>query len=153
MTLTKVPASGMGEPEQLALTGREAYWPAISRSGNRLAYQRRVTDSNIWRLALSGPGVASGPPTRVIFTTRLEWGAQYSPNGKRIVYESDRSGVNGIWVCDADGFNAQELYLQPGAGSGTARWSPNGQFVAFGSLAEANTDIYVIRAGGGNQFD
>ena len=70
MSLWKVPASGAGEPEQLPFTGGEASWPAISRSGNRLAYQRGVFDTNIWRLSLSGPGVASGPPARFIASTR-----------------------------------------------------------------------------------
>ena len=65
-SLWRVPASGAGEPEQLPFTGGEASWPAISRSGNRLAYQQWLVTTNIWRLSLSGPGVASGPPARFI---------------------------------------------------------------------------------------
>src|SRR5262249_37599555 len=68
-SLWKVPASGEGAPEQLQYTGGDASSPAISRSGNRLAYQRQAIDENIWRLSLSGPGVATGPPTRFIAST------------------------------------------------------------------------------------
>ena len=148
-SLWRVPASGAGEPEQLPFSGGEAYCPAISRTGNRLAYQRGVFDPNIWRLSLSGPGVATGPPARFIASTREDVAAQYSPDGKRIAFESDRSGVHGIWVSDADGSNAVELFSRAGASCGTARWSPDGQRIAFDFNPEGNFDIYVIRASGG----
>jgi eukaryotic-like serine/threonine-protein kinase len=147
-SLWKVPASGAGKPEQLLLSGQAADWPAISRNGNRLAYQRAVSDVNIWRLALSGPGVASGSPTRLIDSTRLESSPHYSPDGKRIAFESDRSGVYGTWVSDAHGSNAVELFLRTGWGCGTAQWSPDMQRVTFDCVAEGNLDIYVMRANG-----
>ena len=149
-SLWKVPASGSGEPEQLPFSSGDAFWPAISRSGNRLAYQRGAAfDLNIWRLSLSGPGVAAGPPARFIASTRSDASAQYSPDGKRIAFESGRSGVHGIWISDAEGSNAVELLPQEGAASGTPRWSPDGQRVAFDFNQEGNADIYVIRASGG----
>jgi Tol biopolymer transport system component len=148
-SLWRVPASSSAEPEQLPFTG-EAYLPAISRIGNRLAYAKQSTpDSNIWRLSLSGPGVASGSPARFITSTRTDTAPQYSPDGQRIAFESDRSGVYGIWVCDADGANAVELFSRAGASAGTARWSPDGQRVAFDFTPGRNSDIYVIRAAGG----
>ena len=62
-SLWKVPVSGSGEPEQLPFSSGDAFWPAVSRSGNRLSYQRgEAFDVNIWRLSLSSPGVAAGGP-------------------------------------------------------------------------------------------
>jgi Tol biopolymer transport system component/DNA-binding winged helix-turn-helix (wHTH) protein len=151
-SLWKVPASGAGEPEQLLqFSGRAVSCPTISRSGNRLAYQRGVWDPNIWRLSLSGPGVAAAPPARFIASTRFEAVAQYSPDGKRIAFESDRSGVQSIWVSDADGSNAVDLLPGISATSGTPRWSPDGQRIAFDCDMEGKRtyDIYAIRASGG----
>jgi eukaryotic-like serine/threonine-protein kinase len=150
MNLWKVRASGVGEPQRLPFGSGEARRPAISRTGSQLAYERRVTDINIWRLLLSGPGVAGGPPTRFIASTHWDSAAQYSPDGKRIAFESERTGVHSIWVSDADGLNVEELFSRAGAGSGSARWSADGQRVAFDSNAEGNFDIYVTRATGGN---
>jgi Tol biopolymer transport system component len=130
-SLWRVPASGAAEPAQLPFSVGEAYGLAISRTGNRLAYQRVAFDSNIWRLSLSAPGVASGVPVRFIYSTRHDLAPQYSPDGKRIAFESDRSGVHGIWISDADGSHAVELLPREGAASGTAHWSPDGQRIAF----------------------
>jgi Domain of unknown function (DUF5050) len=42
-----------------------------------------------------------------------------------------------------------ELLPRAGATCGTARWSPDGQRIAFEFAPEKNFDIYVIRASGG----
>jgi Tol biopolymer transport system component len=141
-SLWRVPVSGARDPERLPFGVGEASCPAVSRSGNRLVYQREMSDANIWRLSLSGPGVASGPPVRLIASTRMDAVAQYSPDGMRIAFESDRSGVKGIWVIDAEGSKAVELLSGQGS---TPRWSPDGQRVAFDFSAE--TGIGPIRTG------
>ncbi len=101
------------------------------------------------RLSLFALGVAARSPARFIASTRHDSAPQYSPDGKRIVFESERTGIHGLWVCNADGSNAIELFSRADAGAGTARWSPDGQRIAFDFDPEANADIYVIRANGG----
>lgn len=145
-SLWKISASGARGPERLPF-GIDGYSLAISRSGSRLAYERRVRDDNIWRLPLSGSGVTGGPPARFIFSTLRDYTPQYSLDGKHIAFASDRTGVLGIWVSDADGSNPVELFSH--AGTGSPSWSPDGQRIAFGSNLEGNDDIYVIRANGG----
>jgi Tol biopolymer transport system component len=147
-TLWKLPVSVAAEPEQLPFNTGEAFWPAISRSGNRLAYQRWMIDANIWRLSLSGPGVASGPATQLIASTRWDLAAQYCPDSKRIAFESDRSGADGIWVSDADGSSPVELFSRRGEQTGAPCWSPDGQRVAF-AFGLGKREIYSIRASGG----
>jgi Tol biopolymer transport system component/DNA-binding winged helix-turn-helix (wHTH) protein len=148
-SLHRVKASGQAKPQLLLFGGGRASWPAISRNGNRLAYQQSVFDTNIWRLSLSNLGAAAGPPGQLIHSTRSDFGGQYSPDGKRIAFFSDRTGVGSIWVCDADGANAVELFSQTGRGLGSPSWSPDGKRIAFDSNLEGNTDIYVVRASGG----
>ena len=146
--LWSVPANGSSEPQPLPIKDASINL-SISRAGNRLAYERILFTKHIWRFSLSRSGDAAGPPVQFIASTRFEDDPQYSPDGKRIAFDSDRSGARGIWVSDADGVNRVELFSQPGALSANPRWAPNGERLAFDSNAAGNRDIYVIRANGG----
>jgi len=149
MTLWRIVLSGSREPEQLSFGRGDGSGPAISQNGNRLAYERRAYDPNIWRLSLSGSGVGEAAPVRFIASTRYDWTPEYSPDGKHIVFASGRAGNSGIWVSDADRDNAVLLFSQAGKFVGSPCWSPDGQRVAFDSNLAGSMDIYVIRASGG----
>ena len=82
-------------------------------------------------------------------STRMDQSAQYSPDGKRIAFTSNRTGVNSIWVSDADGTNAVALFSQPGKVLGSPIWAPDGKRIAFDSNLEGDMDIYIVRASGG----
>jgi len=133
----------------VAVVGQSISSLTISRQGNRLAYTQETSDANIWRMELLGSMVQSNSMTRLISSTRLDFMPQYSPEGKRIVFQSDRSGSSELWVCDSEGKNPVQLTTFGGPLTGTPRWSPDGQRIAFDSRLEGNADIYVISAEGG----
>jgi Tol biopolymer transport system component/predicted Ser/Thr protein kinase len=144
--LWRVSASG-GTPQPVAEAGENAFEPAISRKENRLAYVHHTYDENVWRLDLAG-GKASGPPTKLIASTWQDNAPQYSPDGKKIAFGSDRSGGYEIWDCNADGSGTVQLTTL-GGHSGTPRWSPDSSRIAFDATVNGSTDIFVIDAGGG----
>jgi len=150
--LWRIGVAGSGKPVRLASVGEDGIYPSISRQGNRLAYTRSFVDTNIWRLELSGlqskhsSPVPKGAP--FIASTRAETAAQFSPDGKRVAFASDRSGTYEIWACDSNGLNVVQL-TTIGAYSGTPRWSPDSQRIAFDSNVEGQYEIYVVSANGG----
>jgi Tol biopolymer transport system component len=146
-SLWRVSASG-GTPERLAVGGHYVPGVAISRQGNRLAYVQWSGDFNIYRIDVSGPTGSVGPPVKLTDSTRLDYAPQYSPDGKRIVFQSDRSGSQEIWVCDSDGANPVQV-TSLGKWAGTPRWSPDGRQIAFDLSAGSEGGIYVISAEGG----
>lgn len=151
LSLWKIPITG-GEPERVAAAGQYARSPSISRAGNRLAYVEAFDDTNIWRIEVpssAGRTLTGSPgsPTPLIYSTRLDHSPQFSPDGKKIVFISNRSGREAIWVCDSDGANA--VQLESDYRSGTPRWSPDGRYIAFDSRKEDTSDIYVVSAEGG----
>jgi Tol biopolymer transport system component len=93
--------------------------------------------------------MAAGAPSPFLASTRAEQGAQYSPDGTRIAFDSVRSGPYGVWVSDADGSNIEHLFSRSGRVCGNVDWSPDGQRIAFNSNLEGNHDIYTIRVSGG----
>ena len=58
----------------------------------------------------------------------------FSPDGSKIAFESDRTGTVEIWTCKKDGSDLMRLTNFGAAQfTGPPRWSPDGQKIAFGS--------------------
>ncbi len=70
---------------------------------------------------------------------------EWSPDGQKIVFDSNRDGNFEVYVIDADGSNVQRLTHNDKADARPA-WSPDGQRIVFHS----NHEIYVMDADGGN---
>jgi Tol biopolymer transport system component/predicted Ser/Thr protein kinase len=154
LRLLRISATG-GNPTPVAVGEENACTLAISRKGDRLAYSQEFGDTNVWRIGTRGSGGTAGP-TRLISSTRQDFGPQFSPDSKRIAFTSARSGSNEIWVCDAEGQNGLQLTSFGGPDVGSPRWSPDGRQIVFDSKATGNDskatgdrDIFVISAEGG----
>jgi Tol biopolymer transport system component/DNA-binding winged helix-turn-helix (wHTH) protein len=142
--LWKIPRGG-GEPERLQF-GQEAVEPSIQ--GNRLVYAHPTANINIWRRRLNSLASA-GPSDRFIYSTRMESGPQFSPDGSKIAFESTRSGAYEVWMCRSDGTGVVQL-TRFNSSTGSPRWSPDGQQIAFDSRAPGNADIFVVDSQGGS---
>jgi Tol biopolymer transport system component/tRNA A-37 threonylcarbamoyl transferase component Bud32 len=143
--LFRIAADGGGPPRTLGL-GEGAMMPVFSSDGRRLAYAHAFQDANIWRLDLTAKDVVS---EQLIASTFREVFPQYSPDGKRIVFYSDRTGRDQIWVCNSDGSNAAPITSIDASITGTPRWSPDGQQITFDSNAGGTFSVYAVRAEGG----
>jgi serine/threonine protein kinase len=142
--LWRVAASAGAKPQRLPF-GQGVTTPAISVHGARLAFMRHTLDANIWRATLSDAGGTAPRPARFVSSTQNDWNPQYSPDGTHLAFESTRTGQSAIWVSNADGSNAVEVFSRADRHAGTPRWAPDSERIAFDSTAEGNFDIYVIR--------
>lgn len=114
---------------------------AAARRAPVLVYSVLQHDLNIWRLDLKSPG-GRDRWRRVIASPGQDASPQYSPDGKRICFRSDRSGEEQLWVSDADGNNAVQVTrgaLWPSVG----RWSPDGRAIVFNNARSG--EIYIAR--------
>ena len=146
-SLWRISASG-GQPQRVVGAGENASDPSISRRGNQLAYWVWKQWDTIWRLNLKDERHPAGSPTRVLSANGSSWRPSLSPDGKKIVFESDRMGYGDIWVCDSDGSNCTQLTTMQGV-SGTGRWSPDGRYIVFESLVKDFYRVYIVEAAGG----
>jgi eukaryotic-like serine/threonine-protein kinase len=147
----RFPTSGDGAPEVLPL-GNTVRDVAVSLRAQRMVFSRAFYDNNIWRLPLRDPGPTGELPVgkKFISSTLLEDNPQYSPDGSKIAFESNRNGAMEVWLCNADGENAMPLTKFGGLPSGTPRWSPDGKWIAFDHMEDGVWGIFVIRAEGGS---
>src|SRR5271170_7424887 len=86
--------------------GHDVWDVTVSSSGHRLVYVQGSTNTNIWQLDLQGPRAQAH---KLIVSSAGQEAPSISPDGRRIAFESDRSGNLEIWVCDSDGSNALQL--------------------------------------------
>lgn len=127
--LWAIPTRG-GAATRIAGAGPATWHPTVAREGGQMAAQKIVRSSGVYCLPLEGePG--KNTPTVVTATNGRNEGPQLSPDGRRLVFMSDRSGFVDIWVSNRDGSSAVQLTNLHG--SGTPRWSPDGLWIAFDS--------------------
>lgn len=146
--LWRMPSEG-GTPMRLEGIGLDARQPSIARSGGRLVYSQQSIDTNIWRIQTRAGAGDSDSRIKVIGSTRRDENPHLSPDGKKIAFESNRSGSRELWLADADGSNQLQLTNFAGPLTSNARWSPDGRELAFDSRPEGHAQIYLINANGG----
>jgi Tol biopolymer transport system component len=141
-SLWKVSLAG-GEPERIGISGDNAFRPTVSHQGNRLAYTQLSGGTQVYTVGLEG---SKGENNAVKFldSTRDDTSPQFSPDGKRVTFESNRSGTHEIWMCDRDGRNLVQLTSFGKGFAGTPRWSPDSKNITFDYRGAENADVYVV---------
>jgi Tol biopolymer transport system component len=102
------------------------YSPEVSPDGAWVLFQSSRTRDGvqIFRMRPDGSG-----QQRLTDVARDHWGARWSPDGRRIVFVSDRQGADRLWVMDADGKNQRRLTREdtlPGTIEAQPSWAPAG---------------------------
>ena len=142
--MARVPVQG-GASQPLVGAGSDAHSGSI-RGGRMVYVQDSPTPATIYRLA--GRGAGNRAPEPLIASVGGNTNPSYSPDGRKIAFESARGGVSNVWISDADGSHPVQL-SSFGSHSGTPRWSPDGRKLVFDSVQEGNWDVYVVDVEGG----
>ncbi len=130
------------DPSPTGIYGEFPIQFSYSRRAARLVYSLIQNDPNIWRLRF-------GPPPdwrRIAASSGQDASPQYSPDGRRIAFRSDRTGEEQIWVSGSDGDNPAQVTSGRGRPS-VPRWSPDGRFLVFNDAA--STDMFLAEESGG----
>jgi TolB protein len=99
-------------------------------------------NTDIYRVSSAG-----GQSTRLTDSPGIDIGGSFSPDGSKIVFESDRSGSQQIYVMNADGSDQRRISFFGGRAA-TPEWSPRGDQIAFTHIA-GDFRIAVMSPGGG----
>ncbi len=78
--------------------------------------------------------ITGGAATRIVGGLSFESQPTYAPDGKTIAFLSDRSGVENLWIADADGSNPRAVSKDQKTNDrpqimASPTWTPDGEFI------------------------
>lgn len=119
----------------------------VARGGTMIAFDRAAatTPPDIFVAATDGTGVRQ-------LTTHpgFDFWPDWSPDGRRITFTSDRGGKPDIYAMAPDGSDVRQLTDESNGAQGS-EYSPNGQRILFVTFASGVPQIAVMDADGGER--
>ena len=113
--------------------------PHLSPDGRRVAAYRTVQgNTDIWLL----DGTRS---TRFTFDSSRHLFPLWSPDGKYIVFDSNRKGHRDLYIKASNGAGSEELLLESAQDKTAYDWSRDGRYLLYSSLdPQTSRDIWVL---------
>lgn len=100
---------------------------------------------DLYTLPLSG-----GSAIRLTSGSGFDAQPRFSPDGKTIVFVSDRSGGENLWLVDADGRNVRPLTRGNAQMFASPEWAPCGQYIVASRSQGGNFDLWMYHKDGGS---
>jgi dipeptidyl aminopeptidase/acylaminoacyl peptidase len=108
--------------------------PVISPDGTQVVYAvttisdvaTNKTASNLWL----APADGRTPPRQLTTTDKKDRRPRWSPDGSKILFESNRSGESQLWMIELAGGEARQI-TTISSGANNAVWSRDGRRIAF----------------------
>jgi len=123
-TLTWVDRSGREEP--IRAPARAYTYPRISPDGTRLAVGIRDQEQDIWIWDFARETLS-----RFTFEPSSEWYPLWTPDGRRLIFDSARGGAQNLYWQDANGTGPAERLTESPNQSLPVSISPDGSRVVF----------------------
>jgi Tol biopolymer transport system component len=144
---------------QLTDNDADDFEPAWSPDGRRIAFTRDTDpnpDDDVFNFDVFDIRPDGSDERQLTDEEGFDGGPNYSPDGRKIAFDSERDGDADIWVMERDGDDPVQLTGEDPAetaGDILTAWSPDGKFISFSSDRDStpdaqNSEIYVMRADG-----
>ena len=96
--------------------------------------------------------IAGGEATRITSGLPFDSQPRYAPDGKRLVFLSDRDGAENVWTCDADGTRPRQVTKGGTSLYASPEWTPDGRYVVVSrqeDLFKSSYQLWLYHQDGG----
>jgi Tol biopolymer transport system component len=114
-----------GAPVTLARFGTQIGMPHVSFQGDLLTFPELGSRTDILVLKSDGTGMR-----RLTDDGYRNWHPNFSPDGSKVVFHSDRTGTYDIWIVNVDGSSPTPITRSTTGNVRTPIWSPDGKTIA-----------------------
>ena len=90
--------------------------------------------------------IAGGTATRITSGPAYDMQPRYSPDGRQLVFISDRNGSENVWVANADGTDARALTTTERDSYMSPIWTPDGTYL----IAVKGSQLWLYHRDGGS---
>ena len=124
----------------LSFTTSEATWLSLDLSpdGRTLVFDLL---GDLYTLPIAG-----GAATRLTSGQAYDMQPVFSPDGKRIVFISDRNGSENVWIANADGTKPRAVTTTERESYMSPIWTPDGEYV----IAAKGAQLWLYHESGGS---
>jgi Tol biopolymer transport system component len=134
--------------EQVTTGAGQDVEPAFSGGGERLAFAILRQNADLWRLPLAAlTQLPTGPPERLVSTTREDSRGAFSPDGSAVAFLSTAPAAEHLAALARRRGRARPHH-RPG-GDFQPNWSPDGRTIAFFSSRGGSADIWSVEVATG----
>ncbi|MBX9783713.1 MAG: amidohydrolase family protein [Chitinophagaceae bacterium] len=140
---TKFASLPLKPERQIKFNTKEATWMSVdvSSDGNTIAFDLM---GDIYTIPMSG-----GKATQVTKGMAYETHPRFSPDGKKILFTSDRSGSDNIWYIDMEKQDTIQLTKEATEDFPAAAWMPDGNYI-IASKGRRLPKLYMYHKDGGS---
>ena len=88
--------------------------------------------------------IGGGTATRITSGPAFDSQPRYSPDGKRIVFLSDRNGAENVWLADPDGSHTKALTRGTNNLYASPDWTPDGNYIVVSRTSGVLGSVYEL---------
>ncbi len=130
-----------GTEQAVAAPARPYRFPRVSPDGRKISVTIAEQDTQVWLYDLARETL-----TRMTFEGNQNYNSVWTPDGKRIAFESNKEGPINIFWQLADGSGGLERLTASEYVNAPISWSPDGHLLAYIEVnPTTGVDIWVLR--------
>ncbi len=137
-TKVKLDSLPLGTTRTVSFDASEGTWISldVSPDGKTIVFELL---GDIYTMPSTG-----GTATRITSGPGFDSQPRWSPDGKRIVFLTDRSGAENVWLMDPDGSHSKALTKGTNNLYASPEWTPDGNYIVVSRTSGVLGSVYEL---------